>query len=137
MVPDERSRLEYENAMSRAGISPNVVVGEAEEVMGALAAVDFVVVDSRRRDFAKVLTFAKISPKGAVLVCQNANPTSIPGFRWRGVLRSGRRVLRSAFLPVGKGLEIAEVCRGAGACNRNRWMRQIDRQTGEEHVFRI
>ncbi|XP_077246701.1 ankyrin repeat/KH domain protein (DUF1442) [Tasmannia lanceolata] len=132
IVPDERWRLEYEEAMQRSGLSPEVVVGEAEEVMGGLVGVDFVVVDSRRKDFAKILRFAKMSQRGAVLVCKNA----VPCFRWRGVLGNGTRVVRSVFLPIEKGLEIAQVSMGGGVgSGKSRWIKHFDRRTGEEHVF--
>ncbi|XP_058086432.1 uncharacterized protein LOC131233658 [Magnolia sinica] len=137
VVPDERSRLEYRDATRLAGVSPDFIVGEAEEVMCGLPGVDFVVVDCRRKDFAKVLRFAKMSVRGGVLVCKNAHPRSVPGFRWRGILGSGTRVVRSAFLPFGKGMEIAQVASGvSGSGNKSRWIKHIDQHTGEEHVFR-
>ncbi|KAJ8650086.1 hypothetical protein MRB53_003109 [Persea americana] len=137
VVPDERSRLEYLDAVCEAGVvsPPDVVVGEAEEVMGGLPAVDFLVVDCWRKDYAKVLRCANVSQRGAVLVCKNASPRAVPTFRWLNVIGSGARVVRSAFLPVGKGLEMAQVSLGLG--NKNRWIRHIDRRTGEEHLFRI
>nr|DAD20497.1 TPA_asm: hypothetical protein HUJ06_021960 [Nelumbo nucifera] len=36
IVPDEQSRSEYVDAMREAGMSPEAIVGEAEEVMEAL-----------------------------------------------------------------------------------------------------
>lgn len=138
VVPDERSRLEYVDAVSGAGVvvaEADVVVGEAEEVMEGIPDVDFVVVDCRRKDYVKVLRCAKMSQRGAVLVCRNASPGAVPGFRWRNVIGSGMRVVRSVFLPVGNGLEMAQVSLGSGT--RGRWIRHFDRRTGEEHMFRI
>lgn len=143
VVPDEGSRLEYTKAiLDAAGISPEVVVGEAEEVLMGLEGVDFLVVDCRRKDFARVLRFAKLSHRGAVLVCKNAGQRSATcGFRWSGFLDGGRRVIRSTFLPVGKGLEIAYVAscsvtvRAPG--DRSRWIRHFDHRSGEEHLFRL
>ncbi|XP_058106307.1 uncharacterized protein LOC131249518 [Magnolia sinica] len=135
VVPDEQSRLEYEDATSQAGVSPEFVVGEAEEAMEGLPGVDFVVIDCRRRDLARVLRFAKMSSKGAVLVCKNASPKAVPGFRWRGMLGSGTRAVRSTFLPVGNGMEIAQLGTGGGLGNKSRWINHIDRNTGEVHVF--
>ncbi|KAL6004831.1 hypothetical protein ACLOJK_005387 [Asimina triloba] len=136
IVLDERSRLEYVEATRLAGVFPEMVVGEAEEAMGGLSGVDFVVVDCRRKDFAKVLRFAKMSPRGGVMVCKNAHQLAVPGFRWQSVLGSEARVTRAAFLPVGNGVEIAQVGFFAGAGNRGRWITHVDKKTGEEHVFR-
>ncbi|KAG9445417.1 hypothetical protein H6P81_016757 [Aristolochia fimbriata] len=139
LVPDERAREEYEAGARTAGAgeTAEVVVGEAEEVMASLPEVDFVVVDCRRKDFAKVLRFAKIGSRGAFLVGKNAGQR---GFRWRGVVGSGTRIVRSAFLPAGKGMEIAQVVAGGGlaghASGKSRWIKHVDHCTGEEHVFR-
>ncbi|KAA8520510.1 hypothetical protein F0562_014766 [Nyssa sinensis] len=93
-----------------------------------------------RKDFAKVLRFAKLSQRGAVLVCKNASQRTMSGFRWSGVLDSATRVVRSVVLPVGKGLDIAYVENSSGAVNStkgpSRWIRHIDQQSGEEHIFR-
>ncbi|KAL9328002.1 hypothetical protein ACSQ67_003005 [Phaseolus vulgaris] len=110
VVPDERARSEYAERMGEAGVAAEIVVGEAEEAMGGLVGVDFLVADSRRKDFPRVLRLAKLSNKGAVLLCKNANSNS-KGFLWRSLVAQGssRRVVRSAFLPVGKGLDMAYV----------------------------
>ncbi|EEF39902.1 hypothetical protein RCOM_0835860 [Ricinus communis] len=68
------------------------------------------VVDCKRREFIRVLRFAKLSNKGAVLVRKNAYQSCFTGFRWHGVLEKGTRVVRLGFLPVGNGLDIAHVC---------------------------
>ncbi|XP_010255623.1 PREDICTED: uncharacterized protein LOC104596244 [Nelumbo nucifera] len=140
IVPDERSRSEYVDAMREAGMSPEVIVGEAEEVMEALPGIDFLVVDCRRKDFARVLKHAKLSTRGAVLICKNAGSETNSGFRWRSVLGVGSRVVRSAFLPVGKGVEIAHVgASGAGLSapkGKSRWIRHVDQESGEEYLFR-
>ncbi|OMP00585.1 hypothetical protein COLO4_12536 [Corchorus olitorius] len=143
IVPDERSRSGYVKAMNEAGMSSStvVIVGEAEEVMEGVAGVDFLVVDSKRKDFARVLRFAKLGQKGAVLACKNACQRAISGFRWHGVLERGTRVVRSVFLPVGQGLDIAHIgAKGGGAVGSkkspSRWIKHIDQQSGEEHVFR-
>ncbi|CAL1382699.1 unnamed protein product [Linum trigynum] len=92
VVPDENSRSEYLQALRQAsgGNSINilpaanqVVVGEPEEVMQGLEGIDFLVVDSRRKDFARVLRAAKLSARGAVLVCKNASSKQAASFRWR------------------------------------------------------
>ncbi|KAF8412376.1 hypothetical protein HHK36_000340 [Tetracentron sinense] len=142
IVPDEQSKSEYVEAMRKVGISPEIIVGGAEETMGRLSGVDFLVVDCQRRDFVRILRLAKLSNKGAVLICKNANPRTDLGFRWRGVLGNGSSIVKSVFLPVGKGLEIAHVAAAGSVGNLNsgkgtsRWIRHIDQQSGEEHVFR-
>ncbi|XVF51638.1 hypothetical protein PTKIN_Ptkin04bG0200400 [Pterospermum kingtungense] len=142
IVPDERSRLEYVQALEEAGVSAEVIVGEPEEVMNGLNGIDFMVVDSQKKDFSRVLRVAKLSNKGAVLVCKNANSKSGTGFRWRSVIDDGsRRVVRCVYLPVGKGLDIAHVATSNGGNSgpgkvKRRWIKHVDRQSGEEHVIR-
>ncbi|KAF8379306.1 hypothetical protein HHK36_028739 [Tetracentron sinense] len=115
VVPDECSRSAYVEAMREAGISPEVIVGEAEEVMGGLLGIDFLVVDCKREDFARILRVAKLSHRGAVLVCKNASLRIASGLRWCSLLDSPCRVVRSAFLPLGKGLEITHVATSGGS----------------------
>ncbi|GFY92462.1 ankyrin repeat/KH domain protein [Actinidia rufa] len=141
MVSDERSRLDYVNAMHSAGVSPaEVVVGGAEEAVVGLADIDFLVVDGRRKDFSRVVRFAKLSHRGAVLVCRNSSLRTMAGFRWGGVLGSTSRVVRSVVMPVGKGLDIAYVAYNGVTTDSHkstsRWITHIDQQSGEEHVIR-
>ncbi|KAE8657351.1 peptidyl-tRNA hydrolase ICT1 [Hibiscus syriacus] len=144
MVPDERSSLAYVEALEEAGMSrPEVIVGEPEEVMDRLNGIDFMVVDSQRKDFSRVLRLAKTSNRGAVLVCKNANSKSASSFKWRSVVDDGsRRLVRSVFLPVGKGLDIAHVATtssggiSSSGKGKRRWIKHVDRQSGEEYVIR-
>lgn len=148
IVPDERSRAEYTTAITsemEASAAPEeVVVGETEAVMAGLEGVDFLVVDCRRRDFARALRVAKVSARGGVLACKNASQRSAWGFRWHGVLGRGTRLVRSVFLPVGKGLDIAYIgSRSIGVVapsatkkRPSRWIKHIDQNSGEEHLFR-
>ncbi|KAB5564402.1 hypothetical protein DKX38_004456 [Salix brachista] len=142
IVPDELSRSEYEEAMGEAGMSPEIIVGEAEEVVEGLSGIDFLVVDSRQRDFARVLRLTNLSSRGAVLVCKNASSRDGSSFKWKNVVEDGsRRLVRSVFLPVGKGLDIAHVATSGGSSGNSgkvesRWIKHVDRQSGEEHVIR-
>ena len=140
IVPDERSRSEYAQSMGNAGMSPDIVVGEPEEVMSGLVGIDFLVVDTRRKDFARVLRQAKLNSKGAVLVCKNVNSKAASSFKWRSVLEGGsRRLVRSVFLPVGRGLDIAHVSASGGnsvSAVHKRWIKHFDRRSGELHVIR-
>lgn len=114
IVHDMQSRLKYAEAMGEAGMSPEILVGEPEEVMEKLIGIDFLVVDSQPKEFARVLRLAKLGNRGAVLVCKNANSRA-SSFGWRGVLEGGsRRLVRSVLLPVGRGLDIAHVAASGG-----------------------
>ncbi|THG01231.1 uncharacterized protein LOC114310934 [Camellia sinensis] len=140
MVPDEDSRSEYIEAMEKANnnILPEVVVGEPEDVMGGLMGIDFLVVDRRRNDFARIFRVAKLGQRGSVLVCKNASSKAASSFRWRAVLDGGSgQLVRAVFLPVGKGLDIAHVAGSSGSGkSERRWIKQIDQQSGEEYVIR-
>jgi len=145
IVPDERSRSAYVAAVSSAvgggDISSEVLVGSPEEVMPELDEVDFLVVDGCRRDFGRVLRLAKLSHRGAVLVCKNAEAKAA-SFRWKTVVDGSKyRVVRTAFLPVGQGLDIAHVAASGGSSSssksgKRKWIKHVDRSSGEEHVIR-
>ncbi|KAE9596789.1 hypothetical protein Lalb_Chr16g0379791 [Lupinus albus] len=142
IVPDERSRSEYSSRMIETGMSPEIMVGEADEVMNDLVGIDFLVVDSRRKDYHRVLRLAKLSTKGAVLVCKNvcSKPDSSSSFMWRSVLGQGssHKLVRSVFLPVGKGVEMAHVS-ATGVNNLvkgKRWVRHVDQRSGDVHFIR-
>ncbi|KAK2372240.1 hypothetical protein P8452_45620 [Trifolium repens] len=152
IVPDERSRSEYAKSMGEAGMSPEIMVGEPEDVMEGIIGIDFLVVDSRRKDFARVLRLAKLSSKGAVLICKNANFISKmdSGFIWRSVVARGlRRLVRSVFLPVGKGIHMAHFSAAGGGGGENtvsamkhkgrtpnRWIKHVDQRSGDVHFIR-
>jgi len=148
IVPDEGSRLQYTKALSDMGVTPppEIVHGEAQTVIKSLDGLDFLVVDCRLRDFARVLKVAKVSTRGAVLACKNAwQRSNVSWFKWNMVLERGTRVVRSVFLPVGKGLDIAYIGSriGGGAASSSaskgtpsRWIKLIDQKSGEEHLYR-
>ncbi|KAJ8534778.1 hypothetical protein K7X08_016506 [Anisodus acutangulus] len=144
VVPDEESRLEYVGAMQISGVClPEVVVGEAEEVMKRLNEVDFLIVDERRSDFISVFNSAKLSQRGAILVCKNGSKIrniETNKFSWDGVLDSKVCVVRLVTLPFGNGLDIAYIASIDGIQKARkyakRWIRHVDRNSGEEHVIR-
>ncbi|PSS11492.1 Cell wall protein [Actinidia chinensis var. chinensis] len=141
IVPDEDSRSAYVEAMEKAGMSPEVVLGEPEEVMVGLMGIDFLVVDCRRNDFARILRVAELGHRGAVLVCKNVSSRVASDFRWRSIVEGrSRRLVRSVFLPVGMGLDIAHVATSGASSDsgkgKSRWFKHVDRQSGEEYVIR-
>ncbi|KAL5728079.1 hypothetical protein ACHQM5_001202 [Ranunculus cassubicifolius] len=138
IVPDEGTQSEYAQEMGKfCNIIPEIHVGDVSQIMEELAGIDFLVVDCRRKDSAKVLRLANLSHRGAVLVCKNSSSRN---FRWRNVIGSGSRIMRSASLPVGNGVEIAHVATARGCSSSgkgtNKWVRHIDHESGEEHVYR-
>ncbi|KAI3453575.1 hypothetical protein Pfo_010238 [Paulownia fortunei] len=141
VVPDEESRAEYVEAMSQSGQAAyEMIVGEPEEAMEGLEGIDFLVVDCRGNGFARILRVAKLGHRGAVLICKNASSRAASDFRWLSVLDGKSRIVRSVFLPVGKGLDIAHVGATGGSSSRakgeSRWIKGIDHQSGEEFVIR-
>lgn len=138
VVSDEEDKAEYVEAMREAGrAAGEVVVRRPEEAMEGLEGIDFLVVDCRRNDFDRILTAARLGRRGAVVVCKNASSTAAAGDH------QGRlRIVHSVFLPVGNGMHIVHVGAaddGGGAASGKggrRWIKQIDRRSGEEIVFR-
>ncbi|KAK9071890.1 hypothetical protein SSX86_008321 [Deinandra increscens subsp. villosa] len=141
IVPDEDSKSEYTAAMERAGMSPEVVVGAPEEAVKGLVMIDFLVVDARK-NFGRIVKEAKFGIRGAVLVCKYASVKPAADVGLRGLFDGGsRRIVRSVFLPVGKGLDVAHVAAGEGGSGsdkgkKSRWIRRVDRRSGEEFLFR-
>ncbi|KAL6640232.1 hypothetical protein ACP70R_022081 [Stipagrostis hirtigluma subsp. patula] len=137
-----------EGAAAAASSSPSpattVVVGEADEAMRRLEGVDLLVVDARRRDAADVLRAARPGPRGMVVVrhgdARRRGATALAA----ASMAAGTRVVRSVYLPIGKGVEVLHVGVGKGpslqsrAAGRaaGRWIRHVNHDTGEEHVFR-
>jgi hypothetical protein len=148
IVPNEKSKLEYTEKMGESVTSTEIIVGEAEEIVKDFTEkIDFMVVDCKGiGDFSRVLKVAKLSVNGAVLVCKNASLRS-GNFKWENVVveeQESRRVVRSVFLPVGKGLDIAHVSAVGGnlgkdgrrRSNKRRWIKHVDQRSGEMHVIR-
>jgi hypothetical protein len=117
-----------------------VVVGDADEAMARLEGVDLLVVDARRRDAAAVLQAARPGPRGMVVVRHGATALAAS-------MGAGTRVVRSVYLPIGKGVEVLHVGVGKGPSLHSgrsgpsgraagRWIRHVNHNTGEEHVFR-
>ncbi|KAJ8573311.1 hypothetical protein K7X08_009822 [Anisodus acutangulus] len=143
IVTDEASRVEYVSAMQKlsADVSlPEVVVGEVEEVMRKkLNRVDFLVVYGSKKNFTRTLSSVKLSQHGSILVCKRINGTRLS---WKGVLDAKVSVMRAVILPVGNGLEIAYIASNnydgnlKSRKNPKCWIRHVDQDSGEEHVFR-
>ncbi|KAL8552622.1 hypothetical protein ACS0TY_001349 [Phlomoides rotata] len=131
IVPDEESRSEYVEAMRKLGHPADVIVGRPEEAMQGLEGVDLAVVDGRRNDFGCLLRAARLGQRGAVLICKNA---AAADFRWRSVLDGKSRIVKSVFLPVGDGLDIAHI--GSAGGGRSRWIKHVDRRSGDEFLIR-
>ncbi|KAI3713343.1 hypothetical protein L1987_71920 [Smallanthus sonchifolius] len=137
IAPDEDSKTEYAAAMEKAGMSPEVIVGELEEVVKGMI-IDFLVVDSRENNLGRIVKEAKFGDRGAVLVCKNA---SLAAADFRLFDGGSRRIARWVFLPVGKGLDIAHVAAGESGSGsdkgkESRWIRRVDKQSGEEFMIR-
>ncbi|KAL8503337.1 hypothetical protein ACS0TY_022174 [Phlomoides rotata] len=124
VVPNEETKEKYVEAVMRQydQTAPEVIVGEAEEAMEGLEGIDFLVVDSRGNDgLSRIIRVAKLGDRGAVLVCKNACSRAGSTFRWHSVLEGKSRIVRSVFLPVGKGLDIAHVGATGGRGKKDMW----------------
>ncbi|XP_076953164.1 uncharacterized protein LOC143627163 [Bidens hawaiensis] len=147
IVPDQESRTMYISAMQKYSMAPEVMVGDPETVVKKLDIIDFLVVDSKKHDFARVLKAASFGHRGAVVVCKNVSLRVVSDFRLRSLFYDGesRRIVRSVFLPVGNGLEVAHVAAaesgsgsgsGSGRVKNGRWIKRVDRESGEEFLIR-
>ncbi|VAI20394.1 unnamed protein product [Triticum turgidum subsp. durum] len=130
-------------AAQRTGGRYARVLADADRAMEELEGVDFLVVDARRRDAAAVLAAARPGARGMVVVRHGDG-------RRRGTkaleasMAAGTRIVRSVYLPIDTGVEVLHVGVGKGPsiqCRRSprvssRWIRHVDQETGEEHLFR-
>ncbi|XP_076903764.1 uncharacterized protein LOC143558912 [Bidens hawaiensis] len=104
IVPDEDSKSAYAAAIQKAGMAAEIIVGEPEAAVKGLV-IDFLVVDGRKNNFGRRIKVAKFGIRGAVLVCKNAGVNLTADLTLRSLFEGGlRRIVRSVFLPVGKGL---------------------------------
>ncbi|KAF7073914.1 hypothetical protein CFC21_078836 [Triticum aestivum] len=130
-------------AAQRTGGRYARVLADTDRVMAGLDGVDFLVVDARRRDATAVLAAARPGARGMVVVRHGDG-------RRRGTkaleasMAAGTRIVRSVYLPVDKGVEVLHVGVGKGPSIQgrrsprvsSRWIRHVDQETGEEHLFR-
>ncbi|XP_019192579.1 PREDICTED: uncharacterized protein LOC109186861 [Ipomoea nil] len=144
VVADEAARRDYISAMQEADVAalPEVVVveGEAERMVEGLEGVDFLVVQGRGGG-GEIFRRAKLSRRGAVLVYKDGSKKTAASSRfcWGGTVDGGNlRIVKSVSLPLENGLEIAYVGENDGKTLKSpkRWIRRIDLESGEEHVFR-
>ncbi|XP_051119098.1 uncharacterized protein LOC127243230 [Andrographis paniculata] len=137
IVPDEESRVDYVDRMARSGHRAGEVVVRGVVPVEEFEEIDFLVVDGNgEEEFSGAKNFGD---RGAVLVCKNAGSRATEGSWWRRMIdRKSRRVVRSMFLPVGTGLDVAYVgatIRG-GNGRGSRWVECIDSRSGEVFVIR-
>lgn len=151
IVPNARSKTAYLQAMTQQSCSnlPETIIMNDEEeensestIMQKLQEIDFLVIDWDQKDFAaNVLRNAVFGSRGAVVVCRSGYRRSTSCFSWTKAF-SDRKVVRTVTLPVSGGLEIAHVAaaRSSGKSesnnNKRKWIKHIDRRSGEEHVIR-
>lgn len=96
---------------------------------------DFVLIDCKLEDFQQVFEVAQqvVGVKGALIVGYNA-------------LHEGPKLSfdhKGYFLPIGEGLLVSKLrgCEGkkigGGGGRRSHWVVEVDKCTGEEHLYRV
>ncbi|XP_071724373.1 uncharacterized protein [Rutidosis leptorrhynchoides] len=153
IVPDERSRSAYLTGIREVSIinSPTVEVivagPDPQEAMESLDGVEFMVVnDGSSRFNIRALRFAKFGQNGAVLVCKRTSDAIFPSFNWNGMLRRGTRVVNSSFVPIGKGLDVADIgaryifgtgIGGDQGANPSHWINYVEETSGRDPLSRF
>jgi len=134
-----------EDADAGAESQTVVVGGDADEAMAQLEGVDLLVIDARRQDEAAVLRAARPGERGMVVVRHgHGRRRGATALAAATSMAAGTRLVRSVYLPIGKGVEVLHVGVGKGPSLQGRggrratgrWIRQVNHNTGEEHVFR-
>ncbi|RLN10009.1 uncharacterized protein C2845_PM11G03530 [Panicum miliaceum] len=121
-----------------------VVASDADEAMARLEGVDMLVIDARRQDEAAVLRAARPGARGMVVVRHGDGRRRGATALAAAYMAAGTRLVRSVYLPIGKGVEVLHVGVGKGPSlhsrggrrGTGRWIRHVNHDTGEEHVFR-
>lgn len=111
--------------------------------------IDFSFVDCKDESYAKLLNLLDVNPMRSVVVANN-----LVGDRkgLGGCVRrkdDGKVAVRSVKHPIGKGMEVTMISkndetdkrlvRGQHSRERNKskWVAKFDKESGEEHIFRI
>ncbi|CAA2991648.1 Hypothetical predicted protein [Olea europaea subsp. europaea] len=92
---------------------------------------DFVIVDCKMDEYKAVLVAAQegMNKKGGLIVGYNALNCS--GLWW------GNLSLKPHFLPIGEGLMVIKIPENEKVKKKSHWVIEVDKCTGEEHVYRI
>lgn len=112
------------------------VVGDVKTLLlGEYKGADFVLVDCDITNAKEVFlaAFKGANKNGAIVVGYNVKHRVS---RWRQ--------LKASFLPIGEGLLVAKIDPNIVKVNddkvvqrKSRWIVQVDKCTGEEHIFRV
>lgn len=111
--------------------------------------IDFSFVDCKDESYAKLLNLLDVNPMRSVVVANN-----LVGDRkgLGGCVRrkdDGKVAVRSVKHPIGKGMEVTMISKNdetdkrlvrgqhSGERNKSKWVAKFDKESGEEHIFRI
>jgi len=139
-----RSPEALESSKQAAGLDEALiefVIGDARRViLEDYKDADFVLLDCKLENHEMILQGMQSSAecKGAIVLGYNAFCTS--SWQWAG--------LRTQLLPIGDGLLLTRIgvgdekggrreCAGGSFGRKSHWVVKVDRETGEEHVFRV
>lgn len=122
---------------------------DPSQLLPSFENIDFSFVDCKDESYAKLLNLLDVNPMRSVVVANN-----LVGDRkgLGGCVRrkdDGKVAVRSVKHPIGKGMEITMISkndetdkrlvRGQHSRERNKskWVAKFDKESGEEHIFRI
>ncbi|KAG2589387.1 uncharacterized protein LOC120675196 [Panicum virgatum] len=126
-----------EDADAGAESQTVVVGGDADEAMAQLEDVNLLVIDARRQDEAAVLRAARPGARGMLVVRHGDGwPRGGTPLATASSMAAGTRLVRSVYLPIGIGKGPSHLHSRCGRKGNGRWIRHVNHDTGEEHVFR-
>lgn len=122
---------------------------DPSQLLPSFENIDFSFVDCKDESYAKLLNLLDVNPMRSVVVANN-----LVGDRkgLGGCVRrkdDGKVAVRSVKHPIGKGMEVTMISkndetdkrlvRGQHSRERNKskWVAKFDKESGEEHIFRI
>ncbi|KAL5719103.1 hypothetical protein ACHQM5_011927 [Ranunculus cassubicifolius] len=162
ILPEDKTLAESKQVVKESGLKDLVEfkVGDPKEVLSHYENIDFSLIDCQTDDYTRLLKSLDVNPRKSVVVANNL----VGGKRGLGG-NLGRVKGRSVKHPIGEGMEVTMIggsnefsmrgnhhnhCGGGGCATppieirgrarktgKSNWVKKIDKESGEEHIFRV
>ncbi|KAJ1685047.1 hypothetical protein LUZ63_016437 [Rhynchospora breviuscula] len=158
ILPQEESLAPSKEVMEESGLDDIVdfQVGDPAELLPKYENIDFSLVDCNSEYYEDVLKIIDVNPKKSVVVANNIKEgreglsVEVPGGK-DGMVRSEKHMIgnRMEVTMIGRNAGMGWMKKGKEGVNTTspdkrrrpkrkiRWVKKIDEQSGEEHLYRL
>ncbi|KAJ3700977.1 hypothetical protein LUZ61_004682 [Rhynchospora tenuis] len=158
ILPQEESLAPSKEVMEESGLDDVVdfQVGDPAELLPKYENIDFSLVDCNSESYEDVLKIIDVNPKKSVVVANNLKEgreglsMEVPGGK-DGMVRSEKHMIgnRMEVTMIGRNAGMGWLKKGKEGMNTTgsdkrrrpkrkiRWVKKIDEQSGEEHLYRL